>query len=351
MSQLKELSADSFVTEYKGKTTQLITISNASGSKVELTNYGARTISIIVPDKDGNLTDVVLGFDSIQKYFDAQEQYHGAIIGRYANRVAEGKFTLDGKEYTLFNKNGYSLHGGPDGFHNQVWDVIAQTPNSVTFEYTSIDGEEGYPGNLTVKVTYLLTDNNEVKIDFEATTDQKTVLNVTNHAYFNLHGEGNGDVLDHHITIPSSHFLPTNEMQLPLTATPVENTVFNFKNGGVIGENMDMSDPQLEIAKGYDHSFVVEQPTEDVIASAYSEKTGIELSVYTTEPSVHLYIGNWLGGVDVGKSGDTHGAFSAFCFETQHFANTPNRPDFPSAVLDKGEVFKSTSIFKFSIKK
>ena len=200
---------------------------------------------------------------------------------------------------------------------------------------------------MTVKVTYLLTDDNAVKIDFEATTDQKTVINVTNHAYFNLHGEGNGDILDHNIVIPSKNFLPTNELQLPLVPTPVEGTVFNFNKGGVIGENMDMSDPQLEIAKGYDHSFVIDQPTEDFVAQAYSDKTGIQLTVFTNEPSVHLYTGNWLGGNDIGKSGDAHGAFSAFCFETQHYANTPNRPDFPSVTLDKGEVFKSTSVFKF----
>lgn len=347
------ISAHNFVGKFNGKNTHLITLRNSRGMQVALTDYGARIVSIVVPDKKGNPTDVVLGFASIADYLGAKEKYHGACIGRYANRIGNGEFQLDGTIYHLAKNNGTnSLHGGEEGFHNQVWDRQVSLNKKVDFYYVSADGEEGFPGSLKVHVSYELTEENEVKIKYRATTDKKTVVNLTNHAYFNLNGEGNGDVLNHHVEIPSSHFFPVNENQLPLSEpTAVEGTPFDFQQQTKVVELINAESEQLSIAKGFDHTYVNERPFSQYAAYAFSELTGIILEVYTTEPSVHFYTGNHLNTVDIGKNGQKHLPYGGLCFEAQHYPNSPNEASFPSVVLDENEEFTSETTYKFCLHK
>ena len=321
--------------------------------QVAFTDYGARIVSILVPDKAGNLRDVLLGFNSIHEYLQADEQYHGATIGRFANRIAHGSFQLDGEKYTLQQNNGpNSLHGGATGFHTKVWDRRTSFKNKIDFCYISPDGEEGFPGKLKAYVSYELTEDNEIIIKYNAETDKKTIVNLTNHAYFNLDGEGEGDVLHHAVSLPAEHFLPIDENQIPLEReASVEGTVFDFRSPKKIGEDIHKDETQLARANGYDHTFVNRQPISKVAASAYSFRSGIRLEVFTTEPGVHLYTGNFLSGKDIGKSGRPYPSRSAFCFETQHYPNSPNNPHFPSVVLEPGDRWESETIYRFCIKK
>ncbi|WP_205966464.1 aldose epimerase family protein [Parapedobacter sp. SGR-10] len=335
-----------------GKNTHLLTLTNRTGMQIALTDYGARLVSALVPDKYGNLVDVILGFDSIQGYLRAQEKYHGATAGRFCNRIANGKFTLEGQKYTLAQNNGSnSLHGGPGGFHERVWDRQVSFKKKIDFYYVSPDGEEGFPGELKTNVSYELTNENEIVIQFRATTDKTTVLNLTNHAYFNLNGEGNGDTQNHILHIPSEKFIPINAQQIPIGEEyPVRGTAFDFTTPKKIVKDLHAEEEQLRFAHGYDHTFVNIQPINTAAATAYAEQSGISLEVFTSEPGVHLYTGNFLTD-DKGKSGHKYLKYGGFCLETQHYPDSPNHPDFPNVILHPGEVFESKTIYKFGVRK
>lgn len=336
-----------------GKSTHLITLRNRCGMEVAFTDYGARVVSILVPDSSGDLRDVALGFDSITGYLEADEKYHGATVGRFANRIANGSFKIDDQYFELEKNNGNnSLHGGPNGFHNQVWDRQVSFKKKVDFYYTSADGEEGFPGHLKVHVSYELTEDNEVVIKYKAETDKKTIINLTNHTYFNLNGEGNSDVLNHILELRSSRYIEIDKNQIPLgTETLVDGTAFDFRKPKSIGQNINDEEEQLKQGSGYDHSFVITPRLDSMAARAFSPESGIVLEVFTSEPAIQLYTGNFLSGKDVGKSGRSYGQRNAFCLETQHYPDSPNQPNFPSVILDVGEVFESTTIYKFGIQK
>lgn len=336
-----------------GKNTHLFTLKNRSGMQVAFTDYGARIVSALVPDKDGHLRDVVLGFNSIHGYLQAEEKYHGAIVGRFANRIAAGSFHLDDQKYILQQNNGpNSLHGGPTGFHTKVWDRRTSFKKKIDFCYVSRDGEEGFPGTLKVTVSYELTENNEIVINYSAETDKKTVINLTNHAYFNLNGEGNGDILDHILQLPSDHYLPIDDHQIPLgNEAAVDGTAFDFRSPKKVAKDISNDEQQLIRGSGYDHTFINKRGLSEIAASAYAPGSGIRLEVFTTEPGIQLYTGNFLSGKDIGKSGRPYAKRSAFCFESQHYPDSPNQPQFPSVVLEPGQVFASETVYKFSIKK
>lgn len=334
------------------KNTHLLTFKNRAGMQIALSDYGARLVSALVPDKHGNLVDVVLGFGSLSDYLNAKEQYHGATIGRYANRIAQGTFEMEGIPYTLAKNNGENaLHGGPNGFHTKVWDRQVSFQKKVDFSYISPDGEEGFPGTVTVNVSYELTNENEIKIRFRASTDKTTVINLTNHAYFNLNGEGNGDILNHIIQIPATTFIPIDSKQIPSgEIQPVEGTAFDFQKPKKIMEGINAPEEQLQYANGYDHGFICPTTISAPAATAYSPESGIFLEVYTSQPSVHLYTGNFLSD-DIGKSGKAYIRHGGFCFEAQHYPNSPNLKNFPSVVLKPGDEFDQTVIYKFSLMK
>lgn len=334
------------------KNTHLLTFKNRAGMQIALSDYGARLVSALVPDKHGNLVDVVLGFDSLSGYLNAKEQYHGATIGRYANRIAQGSFEIEGTSFKLKKNNGdNALHGGPNGFHTKIWDRQVSFQKKVDFSYISPDGEEGFPGTVTVNVSYELTNENEIKIRFRASTDKTTVINLTNHAYFNLNGEGNGDILNHFIQIPATTFIPIDKTQIPTgEMQSVEGTSFDFRTAKKIVEGISNPEEQINYAGGYDHGFVNQSTINVPAATAYSAESGILLEVFTNQPSVHLYTGNFLSD-DTGKSGQRYLKHGGFCVEAQHYPDSPNLKNFPSVVLKAGEEFDKTIIYKFSLKK
>jgi aldose 1-epimerase len=332
-------------------------LKNANGMTLKVTNVGGSIVSLLVPNKNGDLVDVALGFDSLARY-TKDHPFFGSLVGRYANRIANAKFTLDGKEYQLAANNGKnSLHGGPGGFHKVIWAGEPFTSNgseALLLTYLSKDGEEGYPGNLNVKVTYTLTDQNEVVIDYEATTDKPTMINLTNHSYFNLAGAGNGDILNHQMEIFADKFTPVDEGLIPTgELRNVAGTPFDFLSKHAIGERINKNDDeQIKIGKGYDHNYVLNKPKPDslTLAARVTERgSGIVMEVFTTEPGVQFYTGNFLNGSVSGKGGKVHGYRSAFCLETQHFPDSPNQPKFPSTVLRPGETYKSRTIYKFKV--
>jgi aldose 1-epimerase len=345
---------ESFGTLPDGTSVDLYTITNAQGMEIRATNYGGIVVSLRVPDKKGNLDDIALGFDDLKGYL-ANTPYFGAIIGRYGNRIANGKFTLDGKEYTLARNNGpNSIHGGLKGFNKVVWQGESfQGPAGVgiILSYTSKDGEEGYPGNLKTKVTYTLTDKNEWIIDYEAVTDKATPVNLTEHTYFNLAGEGKGDVLGHLLQLNASRFTPVDQNLIPTgELRPVKSTPLDFTQPTGIGARIDADYEQLRLGHGYDHNFVIDRKDSDpVLAVRVTEATsGRVLEVYTTEPGVQLYTGNFLDGTITGKGGHVYKQRFGFCLETQHFPDSPNNPDFPTTVLRPGQTYHSRTIYKMS---
>jgi aldose 1-epimerase len=335
----------------------LFRLRNDNGMEVTLTDYGAILTGWWVPDREGKLEDVVLGFDRLEGYL-GEHPYFGAVVGRFANRIAGGQFTLDNKQYKLAVNNGPNhLHGGREGFNRRRWiaePVHTEARIGIAFYYTSPDGEEGYPGKLDVRVTYTIGNDQSLRIHYEAQTDRPTVLNLTHHAYFNLKGAGMGDILDHRLTIHADRFTPVDENLIPTgELRPVAGTVLDFRQPRAIGEHIDDPDEeQLGLAGGYDHNFVIDgnAGTEPRPAAAVLEPvSGRLLEVLTTEPGVQLYTGNFLDGSLRGKNGHSYGHRSAFCLETQHFPDSPNRPEFPSAVLRPGETFRSTTIYRFSV--
>jgi len=340
-----------YATTIDGKSVKLYTLKNKQGASVSITNYGGRVVSLLVPDKNNKLTDVVLGYDSIGAYRKKGEPFFGALIGRYGNRIGKGKFTLDGKEYTLQLNDGVNtLHGGTDGFFSKVWDAKQLDEQKLELSYVSNDGEAGYPGKLDVKVTYTLTDDNALQIDYLATTDKTTVVNLTNHAYFNLNGEGNNTILDHELTIDANAYTPVDSTLIPTgKLQPVAGTAFDFNKAKTIGKSIEENDQQLKFGKGYDHNFVlIHHDGKTAIATVKSPVTGITMEVYTVEPGLQFYSGNFLTGADKdGKGGKSYPHRSAFCLETQHFPDAPNHANFASTVLKPGETYKTSTTYKF----
>ena len=335
-----------------GKPVDLFVLSNKNGLEMTVTNFGAIIVSLLVPDKNGKLVDVVLGHDSIDNYLTSPEAYFGAICGRTANRISNAQFTLDGQLYTLAaNRAPSTLHGGLKGFNAVVWDAKQTDSQTIELTYLSKDGEEGYPGNLNVLVIYKLTDNNAVQIDFKATTDKATILNLTNHSFFNLSGEGDEYIGDHLLQINADAYLPTSEMAIPYgRIEKVEGTPMDFRNLYEIGARINEDFQQLIFGKGYDHNYVLNKKGDELsfCAKTVSPKTGIVMDTYTTEPGVQLYTGNWLSGDYPVKGGKRYPIRSAFCLETQHFPDSIHNPDFPNTVLRPGETFISQTIYEFS---
>lgn len=321
--------------------------------EVAIMNYGGYVLSIKVPDKNGKVSDVVLGFDDPAGYYQANHAkgnpFFGPIVGRYANRIAHAKFTLDGKEYTLTKNDGdNTLHGGPNGFHNQLW-TGRIIPDGVELKYLSKDGEEGYPGNLSAIVKYTLV-GSDLKIDYSATTDKDTVLNLTNHSYFNLSGQGNGTILGDQLKINATRFTPVDSGLIPTgELKPVAGTPFDFTKPHTVGERINANDDQLHLGhNGYDHNFVLDGKGMREAAVVYDPASGRVLTVLTDQPGVQFYTSNFLDGSIKGKGGVAYPRNAALCLETQHFPDSPNHPDFPTTVLKPGEKFHSTTIFRFS---
>ncbi len=334
-----------------GKSVKLYTLKNKSGASVSITNYGGRVVSLFVPDKDNKLTDVVLGYDTIGAYRKEGEPFFGALIGRYGNRIGKGKFTLEGKSYQLQLNDGVNtLHGGKDGFFSKVWDA-KQDGQKLELTYVSQDGEAGYPGKLEVKVVYTWTDENALVIDYTATTDKATVVNLTNHAYFNLSGEGSASILDHELMIAADAITPVDSTLIPTgVLQPVKGTPFDFNVAKAIGKDIEnKGDEQLAFGKGYDHNFALKAVgTTKPVATVKSPVTGITMEVYTIEPGLQFYSGNFMTGKDKdGKGGKSYPHRSAFCLETQHFPDAPNHANFASTVLKPGQTYSTSTTYKF----
>ncbi|MEJ2009297.1 MAG: galactose mutarotase [Acidobacteriota bacterium] len=336
-----------------GQEIHLYTLTNANGMEVKVINYGGRIVSIRVPDRNGKMADVALGWNNLENYLK-YNTYFGALIGRFGNRIAKGEFKLDGKTYHLPINNGpNSLHGGTDGFDKKVWTVqeVPGTEPALELTYLSKDGEEGYPGNLNVKVVYTLTNSNEIKMDYTATTDKDTILNLTNHSYFNLAGEGNGNILDTVVWINANNFTPVDSTQIPTgKIEDVVGTPFDFLTPTPIGARIDENNEQLKIAKGYDINYVLNRkgPGLELAARAYDPKSGRELEVYTTLPGLQFYTGNFLTDDIPGKEGGSYGFRTGFTMETQDYPDAPNHPNFPSAELKPGQTYHEVTVFKFT---
>mgnify|MGYP001396115194 FL=1 len=334
--------------------TDLYVLKNARGVEVEILTYGGIVRSIRVPDRNGEMANVVLGFKTAEEYRGAHP-YFGCITGRYANRIAGGKFTLDGVEYTLATNDGpNSLHGGAKGFDKREWSVDRVTPTELALSYLSPDGEEGYPGNLDVKVVYTLTDENALRIDYTAATDKPTIVNLTNHSYFNLKGEGSGSITGHILMINADRYTPINENLIPTgELAPVAGTPFDFRLPKIIGGGLRAAHPQIVRGLGYDHNFVLARPSFDdtsliLAARLYEPDSGRVMEVHTTEPGIQFYSGNMLDSRLAGASGRVYRQSDGLALETQHFPDSPNQPHFPSTVLRPGETYRSTTIYAFS---
>ncbi len=319
-----------------------------------VSNFGAKVVTLLVPDRDGKLADIVLGYDSLKDYQESAEPYFGAAIGRYGNRIANGEFTLGGKTYQLAKNNGpNSLHGGPDGFHNVVWEVVSANEQEIVFSYTSVDGEEGFPGTLSVLMTYVLTEEGEFKITYEASTDKQTVVNLTHHSFFNLNGAGSGEITDHILTLNASAYTPVDSLLIPTgEIASVGGTPMDFRSSVAIGERIEADFQQLAYGKGYDHNWVLDKEEAGVLslaATVIAPANGRKMEVYTTEPGIQFYSGNFLDGSITGKEDKAYTFRSALCLETQHFPDSPNQANFPSTVLNPGETYTQTCIYKFSV--
>jgi aldose 1-epimerase len=338
---------------HNGKGVYLFSLENKEGNVIRLTNFGAKLIWIEVPDKNGKRDNITFGYDTFEETLKGDMSF-GSVVGRYANRIAKGKFKIDGVEYnTPLNNGPNTLHGGPLGWHSVVWDaelVKKSKYPAVKFSYLSPDMEQGFPGNVQVEVVYTWTDSNEVVMDYKWTTDRKTIVNVTNHSYFNLHGAGNGDVLDHVLTLKASAFTPVDSVMIPTgEIRPVAGTPFDFTTPHPIGERIGENYEQLILGKGYDHNFVLDNRDEvDVIV--YEPVSGRMLEVITDQPGMQLYTGNFLNGTQKGHGGKVFNFRSGMCLESGHFPDSPNKPEFPSTIAEPGKTYKTTTIYRFSVK-
>ncbi len=351
--------AEPFGKTADGTPVDVFTLTNSHGLKLRTMTYGAIVLSLETPDRHGTPADIVLGYNTLAEYI-AATPYFGAVVGRYGNRIALGKFTLDGHEYPLATNSASagipcSLHGGVKGFDKVVWHaepLARDDAPGVKFTYVSKDGEEGFPGNLNVAVTYWLTDNNEWRVEYEATTDKATPVNLTQHSYFNLRGEGNGDILGHEMTIKAAKFTPVTAGLIPTgELRPVAGTPFDFTTPHVIGERVNADDEQIKFGGGYDHNWVLDNQGGALAQAAvvYEPTSGRVMEVLTTEPGVQFYCANHLNGKIVGKAGRPYQARGALCLETQHYPDSPNQPNFPSCILRPGQTLHSTTVFRFSV--
>jgi aldose 1-epimerase len=342
---------NNFLRTLDGKQVGLFTLKNEGGVTVKITNYGASIVQVLVPDKYGRYEDIALGYSTIDGYIN-DGMYLGCTVGRYANRIARGQFILDGKKYNLAVNNGQnSLHGGLRGFNKVVWDA-RQEGNRLLLSYVSPDMEEGYPGKLTVHLTYTLTPGNELKLEYEATTDKKTVINLTNHCYFNLHGEGIGSILDHQLEIFSDAITPVDSSLIPTgTFMKVTGTPFDFNTPHMVGERIGEKDKQLQFGKGYDHNFVIRRvvDTLSLAIRLVEPALGRVVELYTTEPGIQFYSGNFMDGKTMGKTATPYAYRTGLAMEPQHFPDSPNQKNFPSVVLKPGETYHQTSVFRFSV--
>jgi len=337
---------------------KLFTLKNENGMTVKVTNYGAIITSIVVPDRDGKMADVALGYNRVEDYINAVDKpYFGAVVGRYGNRIANGEFTLNGETYSLLKNNGANhLHGGAVGFDKVVWDAdFNPSKNTVSLRYVAKDKEEGYPGNLQLRVSYTLTNNNAIVVNYHATTDKATPINVTQHTYFNLKGEGQGTILDHELMLNAKKFTPVDESLIPTGKMPrVMGTPFDFTTAKAIGRDIGQENEQLRFGLGYDHNWILDKSGKKdeltLAAQVHEPSSGRVMEIHTTEPGIQFYCGNFLDGRLKGKSGKPYIHRGGFCLETQHFPDSPNQPNFPSAILKPGEVFQSQTVFKFSTK-
>lgn len=338
-----------------GKQVKIFTLKNAKGMEITVTNYGARIVSWLVPDKLGKMEDVVFGHDSIDGYLNAKENYFGASIGRYGNRIALGEFSIGDIHYKLAQNNGVnSLHGGVIGFSKKIWDITSKSENELECRLVSPDMEEGYPGEMTVSMSYKLTNDNELVIQYEAKTDKPTIVNLTNHSYFNLHGAGNGDILDHQLTLNADFITPIDSTLIPIgELLAVENTPFDFRKPETIGKRINNEDQQIKFGLGYDINYVLNKSSNQTLtlaASVYEPQSGRVLEVFTDQPGIQFYSGNFLDGKYPGKKGKFYGYRTGFCLETQHYPNSPNQPKFPSVELNPDQTYTHTCIYKFSVK-
>jgi len=351
------IQKQSFGKTAAGEEIELYSLSNKGGMGASVTNFGATLVTLKVPDKNGKSADVVLGYDDLDGYVN-DKAYFGATVGRYANRIAGGKFSLGSHTCSLPQNNGNNtLHGGLTGFNKHVWkarEVNSAKGAAVEFSYLSKDGEEGYPGNLSVTVVYTLTNKNELKIDYSATTDKKTVVNLTNHTYFNLAGQGNGDILKHELMINADTFTPVDSGLIPTgELKKVEGTPFDFRKATAIGARVDANDEQIKLGGGYDHNFVLNRKAAtglSLAARVSDPASGRTMEVWTTEPGVQFYTGNFLDGSFKGKGGGAYQKRTAFCLETQHFPDSPNHPSFPTTLLKPGEKYHTATVYKFEAK-
>jgi len=348
------LETKNFDTIIDGKKVNLFWIEN-KGIKAAFTNYGGRLVGLWVADKNGKPTDVVVGMNSAAGFKNATEPYFGATIGRVGNRIAKGKFILEGKQYQVPLNNGKNaLHGGVKGFQDVVWDAVKTNENTLVFSYVSPDGEQGFPGNLKVKVTYTIADDNSVKMEYEATTDKTTVVNLTNHAFFNLNGEGSGTILNHELQIYANEFTPVDEGLIPNgELKAVKNTPFDFTSKHTIGERIETKDEQLKFGKGYDHNYVLNGTKKNGLnhaATISGDKSGIVMDIFTQEPGLQFYSGNFMKSKNTFKSGSKDDFRTAFALETQHFPDAPNQPKFATIVLKPGQKYHTVSYYQFSVK-
>lgn len=353
-SQPKLINNESFAGIVDGNEVKLYTLKNENGLVTQITNYGGRVVSLWIPDKNGKFDDVVLGYESIEKYLNSNEPYFGALIGRYGNRIGRGMFELNDTVYKLAkNDNGKNhLHGGVKGFNNVVWDARQPDLQTLILHYISRNMEEGYPGNLEVTVEYSLTNDNELRIDYDASTDKQTPVNLTHHSFFNLKGAGSGSINDHILKINAGSYTPVDEELIPTgEIIPVEGTPMDFREPKPIGKQINEKFEQFEFGKGYDHNWVVNSSVDGLkfAAKVIEPKSGRTLEVYTNEPGLQFYGGNFLNGSDTGKEGKVYSYRSAFCLETQHFPDSPNQPGFPSVILKPGEKYKSVCVYKFGV--
>ncbi len=327
---------------------------NENGISIDFQNLGGIISSIKTPDRNGKLSDIILGFEAPNQYLE-EHPYFGAIVGRFANRIAHGKFTLEGKEYSLAQNNGTNhLHGGLSGFDKVFWEVEPlENENGIQISYTSKDGEEGYPGNLSITVDYVLTDDNTLKVKYQAHTDKTTVINLTQHSYFNLSGDFSNQILDHELLLNADQYLPLDDTQIPLgNYQSVVGTPFDFSTPKTIGKDIGAKDRQLKIGNGYDHCWVINNPNNEIVKAAqvFHPDSGRTMDVYTDQPGMQLYTANFLDNTLPSKTGGTYGPRSGFCLETQHFPNAPNEPIFPTTILKPGDMFASETWFQFSVK-
>lgn len=346
-------AASGFTKTIDGKQTKLFVLKNSKGVEAAITNYGGRLVSLLVPAKDGKLVDVIASPADVDGFETAKPNFYGALIGRYGNRIGKAKFTLEGKEYSLPANNGpNTLHGGKDGFDVKVWDAKQVDAQTLELSYTSADGEEGFPGNLKVTVVYKLTDDNAIEINYTGTTDKATVVNLTNHSFFNLNGCGSGSILKHTLQIAADGYTPVDSTLIPTgKIVPVANTPFDFRKATAVGSRIGEGDEQLKNGGGYDHNFVLNKHTiETPIATLVGDNTGIEMEVYTTEPAIQFYSGNFMEGKVTFKGGGKDEYRTALCLETQHYPDSPNKPAFPTTELKPGETYKTTTIYKFTAK-